>query len=114
MSAPVRVLVPLLLGLATALPAAEQWRDHAEVLRVEPAAAVSGCDADATGDLRARAPGLGLTEALRHLVEGGCGAEPRVTAWRVVYRYQGRDYTRILPYRPGDRLPVEVRLEPQP
>jgi uncharacterized protein YcfJ len=38
--------------------------------------------------------------------------ESRVTGYRVAYEYQGRAYTTILPYDPGQRLPVRVSVEP--
>ena len=38
--------------------------------------------------------------------------EERVVGYDVSYRYQGRLYTTRLPYDPGDRLRVRVRVEP--
>jgi uncharacterized protein YcfJ len=38
--------------------------------------------------------------------------ESRVAGYRVAYEYQGRAYTTILPYDPGQRLPVRVSVEP--
>lgn len=35
-----------------------------------------------------------------------------VVAYRVSYRYQGRDYTTEMPYDPGARIPVRVDVEP--
>jgi uncharacterized protein YcfJ len=40
--------------------------------------------------------------------------ESRITGYRVAYDYQGRSYTTILPYDPGNRLPVRVSVEPAP
>ena len=40
--------------------------------------------------------------------------ESRITGYRVAYDYQGRAYTTILPYDPGQRLPVRVSVEPAP
>jgi uncharacterized protein YcfJ len=38
--------------------------------------------------------------------------EDRITGYRVSYEYQGRNYTTVLPYDPGSRLPVRVSVEP--
>jgi len=38
--------------------------------------------------------------------------QSRLTGYRVAYEYQGRAYTTILPYDPGQRLPVRVSVEP--
>jgi uncharacterized protein YcfJ len=35
-----------------------------------------------------------------------------VIAYRVSYKYHGRHYTTELPYDPGERLPVNVNVEP--
>jgi uncharacterized protein YcfJ len=35
-----------------------------------------------------------------------------VVAYRVNYRYHGRDYTTEMPYDPGARIPVHVDVEP--
>ena len=35
-----------------------------------------------------------------------------VVAYRVSYKYHGRHYTTELPYDPGERLPVNVNVEP--
>ena len=36
----------------------------------------------------------------------------RVTAYRVTYRYRGQTKTTRLSYRPGERIPVNVRVSP--
>ena len=36
----------------------------------------------------------------------------RITGYRVTYRYQGRDYTRIMDRPPGEYVPVRVALDP--
>jgi uncharacterized protein YcfJ len=38
----------------------------------------------------------------------------QVTAYQVTYRYRGYTATTRLPYHPGERLPVNVRLSPLP
>ncbi|WP_084197002.1 glycine zipper 2TM domain-containing protein [Solimonas soli] len=38
--------------------------------------------------------------------------EDRVTAYDVTYRYGGRDYVARLPYDPGDRIAVDVNVQP--
>jgi uncharacterized protein YcfJ len=38
--------------------------------------------------------------------------ETRLAGYRVTYEYQGRAYTTVLPYDPGQRLPVRVSVEP--
>jgi len=38
----------------------------------------------------------------------------RVVAYRVTYRYGGRTATTRLPYDPGERMRVDVRLSPLP
>jgi uncharacterized protein YcfJ len=39
--------------------------------------------------------------------------EQQIDGYRVTYRYNGRTYTTQLPYDPGDRIRVRVRVEPQ-
>ena len=105
-----------LLAAAPWLHAEEQWSDYAKVLRAEPLAGTeSPCELGTTpGDLRAEEPGLGLAEAVRRLAGETRCAPAAPVAWRVVYRYEGMEYTRVLPYDPGERLRVEVRLDPRP
>lgn len=38
--------------------------------------------------------------------------QEEVVAYRVSYKYHGRHYTTELPYDPGERLPVNVNVEP--
>ncbi len=38
--------------------------------------------------------------------------ETRIAGYRVTYEYLGRAYTTVLPYDPGQRLPVRVSVEP--
>ena len=38
--------------------------------------------------------------------------ESRLSGYRVAYEYQGRNYSTVLPYDPGSRLPVRVSVEP--
>lgn len=38
--------------------------------------------------------------------------ESRITGYRVAYEYQGRNYSTMLPYDPGARLPVHVSVDP--
>ncbi|NGY04082.1 glycine zipper 2TM domain-containing protein [Solimonas terrae] len=39
--------------------------------------------------------------------------EDRVAAYDVTYRYGGRDYTTRMPYDPGDRIAVDVNVQPR-
>jgi uncharacterized protein YcfJ len=38
--------------------------------------------------------------------------ESRLTSYRVVYEYDGRTYSTVMPYDPGKKLPVKVSVEP--
>jgi uncharacterized protein YcfJ len=40
--------------------------------------------------------------------------ESRLAGYRVAYEYQGRTYSTMLPYDPGQRLTVRVSVEPAP
>lgn len=39
--------------------------------------------------------------------------ESRVNGYDVTYEYNGRTYTTVMPYDPGDRLPVSVNVTPR-
>jgi uncharacterized protein YcfJ len=39
--------------------------------------------------------------------------ESRVDGYDVTYEYHGRTYTTVMPYDPGDRLPVNVSVSPR-
>jgi uncharacterized protein YcfJ len=39
--------------------------------------------------------------------------ETRVTGYTVTYEYQGRTYTTVMPYDPGDRIKVRVAVSPR-
>lgn len=39
--------------------------------------------------------------------------ESRATGYRVVYEYDGRTYSTVMPHDPGKKLPVRVSVEPE-
>lgn len=39
--------------------------------------------------------------------------EKRLTGYAVTYEYQGRTYHTVMPYDPGDRIPVRVSVSPR-
>ena len=104
--------------------------DQATVTRVEPVvrrvpARVSRtrCDASLPAASRLESEYADLAAAIgkesRRLSRPRCRQmaetvfREEIESYRVVYRYDGREYVRTMSYDPGDTLRVKVRVRPQ-
>ena len=120
----------LMLALCGALPApADDFRDYASVLKVEPifegghkAVPRRVCEGE-TGAGLAIAASIGedvRQHAGRWASGPDCGLLPRrqyqqpVVGYRVTYNYGGVTAVRRMQRDPGKRLAVNVRLSPRP
>lgn len=125
------VLVTIsLMGLAAAARAADAaYYDEAKVTRVEPVVrripttvSRTRCHAGLPPSTRLESEYPDLKTAI--VSESGRLTRPRcrpmtetafreeITGYRVVYRYDGIEYVRTLPYDPGETLRVRISVRP--
>jgi uncharacterized protein YcfJ len=103
------LLGPVIGGVAGGLLGAQVGRGNGRTAAAAAGAAIGAL----TGDRLSRGDddyGYGEREVRR------CSDvdhwERRIVGYRVDYEYQGRNYTTVLPYDPGNRLRVRVSVDP--
>lgn len=119
------------LGFATVARAADPVHyDHATVTQVEPVVrrvptrvSRTRCAASLPASARLEAEYVDLAAAIgeesRRLSRPRCQQmaetvfREEIDGYRVVYRYDGREYVRTLSHDPGDTLRVKIRVRPQ-
>lgn len=106
-----RVAALLLLLAGSAPAAAEEMLVQGEIVSVEPVLAAGASRADDACRPPQPSADAALTELLAWDLRVDCPRAPRVTGYRVSYRWDGRTYEQVMREPPaGDTISLRVRL----